>query len=279
MVAPPEVEKPQEYVDVTKILEAAGLSVPQIYAADTEAGYLLLEDFGDRLYRRCLEEGASEHDLYQKAIDTLIHLQKQSLDPVTLHPYSKEKFLEEAMVFLEWAFPHITQSTVTAEVETSFVKVWSEAYANLPVVPKGIVLRDFMVDNLMWLPDRSGVQSCGLLDFQDALWGDVTYDVVSLLEDARRDVAPQLVEEMIERYLGETPDLTPEAFYHSYCTWGAQRSTKIVGVFTRLAQRDQKKHYLQHLPRVWKILHKDFKHPALEGVRAWFDEYAAWGDQ
>ncbi len=274
MVAPPDFEKPAEYAQVTRLLETHGLSVPQIYHIDLEQGFILLEDFGDELYSRCLQNGYNEEELYEKAVDVLIHLHQNSTDGSSLAPYGKAKFLEEALVFLDWAYPH----HMTTELRDSYLSEWSNIYSQLPTMPQAIVLRDYMIDNILYLKDRPGIKACGLLDFQDALWGDVTYDLVSLLEDARRDVSPVLAQKMLDRYLEAFPHISKDEFMHSYYAWGAQRSTKIVGVFTRLAKRDHKPNYLKHIPRVWRILREDLKHPALQPVKKWFDQHQAWGD-
>ncbi len=138
-------------------------------------------------------------------------------------------------------------------------------------VPDCLVLLDYHVDNLMLLDDRQGIAACGLLDFQDARIGPVSYDVVSLLEDARRDIPPALAEEMRARYLQAFPALEREAFRDSYDVLGAQRAAKIIGIFTRLSRRDGKDQYLRHIPRVWGILEADIERPALAPVKAWFD--------
>ena len=136
-----------------------------------------------------------------------------------------------------------------------------------------LVLRDYHVDNLMLLPGRAGVKACGLLDFQDAVIGPATYDLVSLLEDARRDVPPRLQSAMIERYLAAFPALDRQNFAASYAVMGAQRNAKIVGIFTRLCRRDGKPHYLRHIPRVWRLLEQDLQHPALTPIRVWIDRH------
>ena len=142
----------------------------------------------------------------------------------------------------------------------------------LSSVPQTLVLRDYHVDNLMVLPGREGIQGCGILDFQDAVVGPITYDLVSLLEDARRDVPPRLVEEMQARYLAAFPELDRSAFRSTYSILGAQRNAKIIGIFTRLSRRDGKHRYLRHIPRVWRLLEGDLAHSALRPVRAWFEE-------
>ena len=138
-------------------------------------------------------------------------------------------------------------------------------------LPDTLVLRDFHVDNLMIVEGREGIAAVGLLDFQDAVIGPVAYDLVSLLEDARRDVDPVLAEAMAGRYAAAFPGLDRAALDAGMAVLGAQRNAKIIGIFTRLDRRDGKPHYLQHVPRVWRLLERDLAHPALKPVRAWFD--------
>jgi aminoglycoside/choline kinase family phosphotransferase len=140
-------------------------------------------------------------------------------------------------------------------------------------MPTTLVLRDYHVDNLMLLPGRPGVAACGLLDFQDALIGPTAYDLVSLLEDARRDIAPDLVRAMFDRYAAAFPKLDRKALEAAYAVLGAQRNAKIIGIFTRLLRRDGKPQYLKHIPRVWRLLEGDLQHSALAGVKEWFERH------
>ena len=135
------------------------------------------------------------------------------------------------------------------------------------------MLRDYHVDNLMLLPDRSWVQGCGLLDFQDAVCGPQSYDLVSLLEDARRDVPADLRRQMTERYLAAFPALDQAAFLRSAAILAAQRNCKILGIFTRLWKRDGKPRYLVHLPRIWRLLEQEVAHPALDPIARWLDRH------
>ncbi len=141
------------------------------------------------------------------------------------------------------------------------------------MLPPTLVLRDFHVDNLMLLRDRSGVRRCGLLDFQDAVLGPPSYDLVSLVEDVRRDVPDALRRAMTERYLAAFPTLDREAFLRSAAILAAQRNCKILGIFTRLWRRDGKPGYLAHIPRVWRLIEHDLRHPALAPVAGWFDRH------
>jgi aminoglycoside/choline kinase family phosphotransferase len=141
------------------------------------------------------------------------------------------------------------------------------------VSPPTLVLRDYHVDNLMLLPNRPGVRGCGLLDFQDAVTGPPGYDLVSLLEDARRDIPGPLQQAMTERYLTAFPALDRSAFSRSAAILAAQRNCKILGIFTRLWKRDGKRQYLAHIPRVWRLLEADLGHPALGPIARWLDRH------
>jgi N-acetylmuramate 1-kinase len=158
-------------------------------------------------------------------------------------------------------------------VSEAFETAWRQVLAPVFLLPPVLVLRDFHVDNLMVIPGRAGVAACGLLDFQDALVGCPAYDLVSLLRDARRDVPEELGRQMLARFLERRPDLDRKAFESAYWTLGAQRTTKIIGIFTRLWQRDGKPDYLRHLPRLWRLLGEELAHPALKPVRHWYDTH------
>ena len=273
MDAPPPHENTTLFQNMAKFLRDVELSVPHIYAADHVYGFLLIEDFGQLSYRKALQDKISEKLLYGETMKALIHLHQQvSKNKADLSSYGCDTFLDKASDFLSWH-----PLSIPKEANSVFKEVWEEAYRNQPIIPQSLMMRDVMVDNLLWLPLRQGFKRCGFIDFQDGLWGPVTYDLVSLLEDARRDVAPHFAKEMVEIYFEAFPHLSREDFWASYSLWGAQRSTRILGLFYRLAKRDDKPHYLAHIPRVWAYLKRDLQHPTLKPIRQWFDVYG--GDQ
>lgn len=274
MDAPPPREDVRPFLRVARHLTGLGFSAPRIYEADEQAGLLILEDLGDDTYTRLLARGADERQLYELAIDVLIALHRlpeaQAI-PAGLPPYDDARLLDEAQLLVDWFMPAMAGVPMPRDLIEDYLALWR---AVLPVarrVPTTLVLRDYHVDNLMGLSGRSGIAACGLLDFQDAVAGPTAYDVVSLLEDARRDLAPGLPEAMMERYLAAFPKLDRPAFLAAAAVLSAQRNAKIIGVFTRLSRRDGKHHYLAHLPRVWRLLEQDLSHPALRDLRAWFD--------
>lgn len=272
MDAPPPHESTHNFQTMADLLRAVGLSVPQIYGADHEHGFLLVEDFGELTYRKALQMGYSEPLLYEEVMKALIHLHQHALENKSNLPlYSLDLFLKEAEIFLEWY-----DLDISPQAQEDFKGLWTHAYEHQPPIPQSIILRDVLADNLMWLPDRKNFERCGFLDFQDGVWGPVTYDLVSLLEDARRDISLQFGKQMVAIYFQAFPHLDPENFWASYHLWGAQRCTKILGIFSRLAKRDGKTHYLTHLPRVKMILERDLAHPTLRAVQLWYKRVKLW---
>jgi aminoglycoside/choline kinase family phosphotransferase len=273
MDAPPPQEDVRPFLRVARLLARLGLSAPRVLAADEAAGLLLLEDLGDETYTRVLAAGGDEAALYTLATDVLIDLHRRFEMPMAagVPPYDDDRLLTEAALLVDWYLPAVRGVPTDAGLRTEYLALWREAFAAARAVADTLVLRDYHVDNLMLIGGRAGVAACGLLDFQDAVTGPATYDLVSLLEDARRDVPAGLASRMIDRYLDAFPTLDRDAFRASYAVMGAQRSAKIVGIFTRLDRRDGKPVYLKHIPRVWRWLEGDLRHPALAGLRAWFD--------
>lgn len=272
MDAPPPLEDVRPFIAVGRHLRRLGLSAPEILAEDAEAGLLLLEDLGDHTFTRLLAAGADEHELYALAVDTLATLHGSAeAAALDLPPYDEGRLLAEAQLFVDWYLPAVLQRPATTDEAESYAAAWREALSEVGGAASTLVLRDYHVDNLVRLSARSGVAACGLLDFQDAVRGPASYDLVSLLEDARRDVPPQLAARMLERYLGQLPSVQPEPFMRSYRVLGAQRHAKVIGIFTRLAHRDGKPGYLRHIPRLWRLLERSLDDPLLRPVRSWLD--------
>ncbi len=275
MDAPPPLEDAGAYVAVARVLRGLDLSAPEVLAEDRRAGFLLIEDFGDDTYTRLLAKGGDEKALYELAVDTLVALHRavEREGVPDLPHYDEEKLLFEASLLADWYVPAVRGKPLEGDERAAYLSAWRGVLRPIPPSRPTLVLRDFHIDNLMLLSGRTGVRRCGLLDFQDAVLGAAAYDLVSLVEDARRDVAPSLKRAMIERYLAAFPALDRRAFCEEAAILAAQRNAKIIGIFTRLCRRDGKPHYLAHIPRVWRLLEEDLRHPALRPISLWLDRY------
>lgn len=269
MNAPPEKgEDTKPFVQITEWLSAAGLSAPKILASDAKNGFLLLEDFGDDVFARlCLNDPAMERPLYEAAVDVLVDL-KDAKPAKDIPPYDGATFLREAQLLTDWYLPAATGQNTSSETVDQFSRLITDTCGKILNEIYVTVLRDYHSENLIWLPDRKGVQRVGLLDYQDALVGHPAYDLVSLLEDARRDTSPALQRDMLDRYIARS-GMDAAAFETAYNILGAQRNIKIIGIFTRLCLRDKKKDYLKYMPRVWAHLQRDLTDPALSELREW----------
>ncbi|SFR96312.1 aminoglycoside phosphotransferase family protein [Sphingomonas jatrophae] len=254
MDAPPEHEDCGPFLRVADHLRMLGFRAPAVLAQDLAAGLVLLEDFGDARMKEVVEaDPARERPVYAQAIDLLWQLHAHPAAPVPA--YDMAVLLREVGLFPEWYAP-----ALGIEVDADgYTDAWGSVLGDVAQSRAVTVLRDYHAENVMLLADGS----LGLLDFQDALAGHPAYDLVSLLQDARRDVSSDLEAEMLDHY-GEL-DRT------AYALLGAQRNAKILGIFTRLWKRDGKPAYLGYQPRVWRYLERDLAHPALAPVRAWFD--------
>lgn len=278
MDAPPPKENVRIFADLSRHLRSLGLTAPEILAEDRQMGLLLLEDLGDDTYTRILAAGGDERMLYQLAVNVLIHLHRRpqaEVIPDRLPPYDDDKLLEEACLLTDWYMPAMLGAATPDEIRDAYCEAWLSAFPVVHAQPRTLVLRDYHVDNLMWLPTNDGVRACGLLDFQDALAGPGAYDLMSLLEDARRDIDPRLVSDMIDHYLNAFPGFDEDDFRAAFAILAAQRHAKVIGIFTRLCMRDAKPVYLAHIPRVWRLLEQTLKHPALAGVAEWIDSHIA----
>jgi len=269
------------YVAVAAALRDRNLSAPAILHADLERGFVIMEDFGDV---RVVEGDppAPIEARYRVAVDLLAALHGQALPDVLqvaphldyrLPRYDMEAFLIEAELLLDWYLPSVG-AAASAAVREGFLALWREALVPAIEAPPTVVLRDYHSPNLLWLPQREDVARIGVLDFQDALIGPAAYDVASLLQDARVDIPEALEVALLSRYArtrrGDDRRFDVAAFSQLYATLAAQRATKILGIFARLARRDGKPQYLRHMPRLWTYLQRSLAHPALAPLKAWY---------
>lgn len=276
-------ENVSAFLAVDRLLREKGFSAPEIIAADLDDGFVLLEDLGDETLLS--SAGAPVPERFATAVDLLTAMRAVSwprsvrIGGGRVHripAYCDAALLIEAELLLDWFAPAFGGGEVAAPARREFSRLWSAAFAALRAGKPTLALRDFHSPNLFWLADRAGTARIGLIDFQDAVIGHPAYDLVSLAQDARVDIPEALESELYHRYLAAAAreaGFDPDAFAAAYAILGAQRNSKILGIFTRLWRRDGKQAYLRHLPRVALHLARDLDHPALAGLKGWYGRF------
>jgi aminoglycoside/choline kinase family phosphotransferase len=269
------------FVAISLYLRTVGLSAPEVIAFDVEAGLAVIEDLGTGLFARLIEGGAAPVPYYEAAIDLLVHLHETpapDLLPLPvgawpLLPYDALALKTGADLFPAW-WPRFAPSVqIDEEAMAQWDALWAPIRARGEVGASVFAHRDYHAENLLWLPQRSGLARVGLLDFQDAVRAHPAWDLLSLLQDARRDVGAQMEAAMLNRYLGARPKLDRQGFLSDYAGLAALNNARITGLFARLIIRDGKPRYRAFLPRMWGLLERNLVHPDMAGPKAWFDRY------
>jgi tRNA threonylcarbamoyl adenosine modification protein YjeE len=276
-------EDVKPFVAVADALREAGLSSPRSHAQDLDNGLLILEDFGDETFTRMAGEGLNLFGPYQLAVDALLILRKKPPRRVLpasgvshiLPDFDREALGIETELVVDWFLPAVRGTATPQKLRDEFAALWDEQFDWLLRQPTGWLLRDFHSPNLLWRSGEEGMARLGIIDFQDAMRGHLAYDLVSLLQDARLDlpasIEPALREHYCEHAAATDAGFEAKAFLRAYRLLGAQRATKLLGLFTRLCRRDGKRAYLRHLPRVARYLSENLNDPDLAGLKSWYE--------
>lgn len=264
------------FIAIGRVLERLGLSVPRVLAADTAAGLAVQEDFGDDTFTRCLDRGDDPAPLYALATDALIQLHRgftpADAAGLELPLYDAGLFVEQVMLFADAYIPLTLGRPLSDRERNDHAATWMAVVEPVCAGPRSLLLRDYHMGNLMRVP-RDGVRAAGLIDFQGAGLGPVAYDLMSLVEDARRDVPDDLASAIKARYLDAFPALDRAAFHGTFAVLGAVRHARVIGIFARLAVREGRRGYLVHMPRLWRLLERALAHPDLAPVAGWFGRH------
>lgn len=280
-------ESIRPFVAIARSLKEYGFSAPEISAVDIDQGLLLLEDLGSG---QVVADGAPVGERYEVAIDVLVAMhgrdwpERAGLQDGPIHRlplYDETAYLIETELYCDWYVPHVTGEAASPAAKSEFVHLWRHLIEKLDDSEQGWVLRDFHSPNLIWLPDRTGIERIGMIDFQDALYGPVAYDLASLCQDARVTVTEELETHLLSRYCAGRratyPEFDENRFRRDYAILAAQRATKILGIFARLNDRDGKPNYLRHIPRLHAYLERCLGHAALSDIRSWYELNAPEG--
>ena len=275
------------FAAVARHLRSLDLSAPAVHALDGPNGLAVIEDFGDNAFARLMEQGADERELYFAAIDALAALHAKTPPDILLGPggswplltYDAVALKAGADLFVDWMPKLKPELSFDGEARTAWDGLWSDIAARGETGAAVMAHRDYHAENLIWLKDRSGAARVGMIDFQDAVLAHPSWDLHSLLQDARRDVSSELEAEALDRYFGHRPELDRGAFMADYAALAALNEARILGIFARLVFRDSKPRYLTFMPRMWAHLERNLQNPALAGLRAWFDRHVPKGSR
>jgi len=275
MLAEPDQKTPQ-FVALSRILRQCGLSAPMVYAARPDQGLVLMEDLGDVPCGRLLDDNWEPKPIYMRATDALVHLHKQFqpefIGGMELPVFDAVLFTEQAELFLDYYFPFARQRAASKEERISFCDAWMIVLKPMDALPQTLMLRDFMPDNLMDLPNRKDVRNVGILDFQDGGIGPLSYDIASLCEVVRRDGGDEMLDVVIDYYHQQNPIMSLETLRQSCLILAAQRHTRILGIIAKLAENMGRRDKLAYVPRIRKYLSKLLQNETLNPIKVWFNE-------
>ena len=275
------------FTAVAEHLRSIGLSAPIVHALDAPLGLAVVEDFGDGAFARLIGQDADEDELYFAAVDALAALHAAPTPAVLQGPggswplltYDAVALKAGADLFVDWLPKLKPRLDFDEAARAEWDALWSDIVRRGEAGAHVLAHRDFHAENLIWLPERQGAARVGMIDFQDALLAHPSWDLHSLLQDARRDVSPELEACALERYFAHRPELNREAFMANYAALAALNEARIIGIFARLVARDGKPRYLDFMPRMWRQLERNLGNPALADLRGWFDRHVAAEDK
>ena len=259
------------FININHVLSEFKLNVPEIFSIDKENGFLLLEDLGENIFSQILNS-ENEEQLYKQAIDVLVEIYKKDLNKFSnftfLEKYSVEKLQDESQLFIEWYLKKYLEINITDTDIQDFKNIINKIFNNLDTKFEKLVLRDYHVDNLILQKSKLGLKQVGILDFQDAVLGSSSYDLISIIEDVRRPISKDLKNILIKYFI----DLTgydPNQLEKELAFYSVQRNLKILGIFSRLNLRDNKSKYMGYNDNAWKYIESNLNNPTMSDLKVW----------
>jgi len=265
----------EAFVACAEFLNAQGLSAPKIHALDSENGFLISEDLGDGLFARLIEQGTPEEPLYLAAVEALAQLHKINPPKILnnnwpLLSYDALALKTGCDLFVEWYPRYGGLKPLSDKALSEWYDLWQPIITKAGMAASVFIHRDYHAENLLWLPEREGLKRVGMIDFQDALLGHPSWDLLSLLQDARRDVSKELETKALNHYFSVSGIIDRTEFMHTYHALASLNEARILGIFARLVYRDHKPKFAQFIPRMWRCLSGNLNTPELAGLKDWF---------
>ena len=259
------------FININHVLREFKLNVPEIFTIDKENGFLLLEDLGENIFSQILNS-ENEEQLYKQAIDVLVEIYKKDLNKFSnftfLEKYSVEKLQDESQLFIEWYLKKYLKINITDTDIKNFKDIINKIFNNLDTKFEKLVLRDYHVDNLILQKSKLGLKKVGILDFQDAVLGSSSYDLISIIEDVRRPISKDLKNILIKYFIDST-GYDPNQLEKELAFYSVQRNLKILGIFSRLNLRDNKSKYMGYNDNAWKYIESNLNNPTMSDLKVW----------
>ena len=259
------------FININHVLREFKLNVPKIFTIDKENGFLLLEDLGENIFSQILNS-ENEEQLYKQAIDVLVEIYKKDLNKFSnftfLEKYSVEKLQDESQLFIEWYLKKYLKINITDTDIKDFKDIINKIFNNLDTKFEKLVLRDYHVDNLILQKSKLGLKQVGILDFQDAVLGSSSYDLISIIEDVRRPISKDLKNILIKYFIDST-GYHPNQLEKELAFYSVQRNLKILGIFSRLNLRDNKSKYMGYNDNAWKYIESNLNNPTMSDLKVW----------
>ena len=259
------------FININHVLREFKLNVPEIFTIDKENGFLLLEDLGENIFSQILNS-ENEEQLYKQAIEVLVEIYKKNLNKFSnfnfLEKYSVEILQDESQLFIEWYLKKYLKINITDTDIKNFKDIINKIFNNLDTKFEKLVLRDYHVDNLILQKSKLGLKQVGILDFQDAVLGSSSYDLISIIEDVRRPISKDLKNILIKYFIDST-GYDPNQLEKELAFYSVQRNLKILGIFSRLNLRDNKSKYMGYNDNAWKYIESNLNNPTMSDLKVW----------
>ena len=264
-------EDVSSFININNVLREFQLNVPEIFSIDKENGFLLLEDLGENIFSQILNS-ENEEQLYKQAVEVLVEIYKKDLNKFSnfnfLEKYSIEKLQDESQLFIDWYLKKYLKINIADTDIKDFKNIINKIFNNLNAKFEKLVLRDYHVNNLIFQESKLGLKQVGILDFQDAVLGSSSYDLISIIEDVRRPISKDLKNILIKYFIDLTGydlnQLKKELAFYS-----VQRNLKILGIFSRLKLRDNKAEYMTYNDNAWKYIESNLHNSTMIDLKVW----------
>lgn len=259
----------REFVELSAFLRARGVYVPEVKSKDFGNGFLLLEDLGDDTVTKLLTDD-NEMYLYRMAGRAAAKVAAVRERPQCVNELSRRRILDDLRLFTDWYFPMAAGQPLPERAAAEFFAAAGRLAELAYRVPNRLVLWDYHIDNIMLPPNA---EECAIIDFQDAMWGPLTYDVMSLLAADRRPASPEVIRQVKDDFFNSLENVRREDFEDSFAFLSLFRHLRVLGRFTTLSMVNGKTRYLNYIPQMWKMLDQILEYPKLAEVKNWLDAY------